>query len=81
MCLQQSCLSRELSGMLDDAVPGLEHAFDLATLSALRQPLDALTKVTEGTVFLLPLTLVTLDCRIGRKFNDWPLRNCNEEKN
>lgn len=46
--------SGEDTGMLDHTVSGLEHALDLAALSALRQPLHTLTEVAECPVLLFP---------------------------
>lgn len=44
----------EDSSMLNEAVPGLQHALDLATLGADGQPLHTLTEIAKGTGLLLP---------------------------
>ena len=43
-----------------------------------RLPLNALTKITKGPIFLLPLTFVAFHCWVGGELNDWPMRNCNK---
>lgn len=55
-----------LTGVLDHAVTSLEHALDLAAFGTLRQPLNGLTEIAEGTIFLLPQALVTLHGGIRR---------------
>lgn len=57
----------EGTGMLHDTVTSLQHAFHLATLSTLRQPLQGLTEVAECSVFLPPLALVTFHYRVARQ--------------
>jgi hypothetical protein len=48
------------TGMSNDTVSRLKHALHLPTVSTLGKSLKGRTKVTEGSILLNPLALVTL---------------------
>lgn len=62
--------SDEGGWMFDDAVSSFRHAFDFAALTASRQTLHRLAKVTEGAVFLLPPARVALHDEVAGHLDD-----------
>jgi len=62
--------SDEGGWMFDNAVSAFRHAFYFAALTASRQTLHSLAKVTERAVFLLPPARVALHDEVARHLND-----------
>jgi len=62
--------SDESGWMFDDAVSAFRHTFDFAALTASRQTLHSLAKVTECAVFLLPPARVAFHDEVAGHFDD-----------